>query len=711
MASTTTVGADISNKVPVTSKEAKKPKNVQAKAKIYSEPEAAYIQERIELFDKLKLEYDEFVRNQPRNPIKVSLPDGNSVDGVAWETSPMEIAKNISKSLSEKIVSCKVDGELWDLNRPLEKDCSVKLLTFDDDEGKQVFWHSSAHVLGEACELHYDECKLCLGPPLEEGFYYEMDMKENITEKDYSNLETVSKNVINEKQTFERLEMTKEDLLKMFRYNKFKTYFIQTKVPDNTKSTVYRCGKLIDLCKGPHIPHTGKIKSLMVTKNSSSYWLGDAKNDSIQRLYGISFPDNKMMKEYKQFLEEASKRDHRKIGVEQELFFFNDLSPGSCFFLPNGTKIYNSLLSLQREEYRKRGFKEVITPNMYNTKLWETSGHWQNYSEDMFVLNIEKEKWALKPMNCPGHCVMFKNRPRSHNELPLRFADFGVLHRNEASGALSGLTRVRRFQQDDAHIFCTLDQLDNEIKGCLDFINHVYGIFDFKFHMKLSTRPEKYLGEIETWDKAEKILENALVKSGHKWELNPGDGAFYGPKIDIVMTDALRRKHQCATMQLDFQLPQRFDLSYRTNQMTDERPVMIHRAIFGSLERFIAILTENFAGKWPFWISPKQVVVIPISNKFSDYAKKVADDLFNAGIDAETDLSDLTFNKKIRNAEVSQWNYIVIVGEQEELAKKVNFRDRDDPNTKSKGDMMDLDEFVHNLAKLRESRSLKNSFK
>ncbi|KND00849.1 threonine-tRNA ligase [Spizellomyces punctatus DAOM BR117] len=669
-------------------------------------PPPEYIQWRIDMFERLKKEYDEKVSKMPRENIKITLPDGKEISGTSWETSPLDIAKSISKSLSEKVVIAKVDGQLWDLPRPLEQSCQLQLLTFDDDEGQKVYWHSSAHVLGEACELHYG-CHLCLGPPIEQGFYYEMGMDGAVNAADYPALETLAKKAINEKQPFERLVVEKETLLEMFKHNKYKQHFIKDKVPDGTSTTVYRCGPLIDLCVGPHIPHTGRIKAFAVTKNSASYFLADAKNDSLQRVYGISFPDNKQMKEYKEFMEEAAKRDHRKIGQEQELFFFDDLSPGSCFFLPAGAKIYNKLMELQKGEYRRRGFQEVITPNMYNTKLWETSGHWANYSEDMFVLDVEKEKWALKPMNCPGHCVMFKHRERSYRELPLRLADFGVLHRNEASGALSGLTRVRRFQQDDAHIFCTISQLGDEIDGCLEFLQHIYGIFNFEFYLKLSTRPEKYLGDVETWDKAEKILEEALVKFGKKWELNPGDGAFYGPKIDIVMTDALRRKHQCATLQLDFQLPQRFELQYRSKDMTYERPVMIHRAILGSVERFIAILTENFAGKWPFWLSPKQVMVIPVAPKYNDYAAEVAQLLHVKGLNAEADLSEFTLKKKIVRADLmARYNFIFVVGEEEQAARTVNCRNRDDRELGGKGQVVPLDEVIPKLLALEESKSL-----
>lgn len=493
--------------------------------------------------------------------IKVTLPDGKDVIAQSWRTTPYEIAKNISQGLADSTVIAKVNNELWDLDRPLESDCKLELLKFDHPDGQQVFWHSSAHILGEAMERVYGGC-LCYGPPIENGFYYDMYVGETgISNLDFPFLETLYKKIAKDKQPFERLEMTKEDLLEMFKYNEFKVRIINEKIHTPT-TTVYRCGPLIDLCRGPHVRHTGKVKAIKITKGSSTYWEGNANAESLQRIYGISFPDTKQLKEWEKFQEEAAKRDHRKIGKEQELFFFHELSPGSCFFQPRGAYIYNTLVEFIRSEYRKRGFQEVVTPNIYNSKLWQTSGHWLHYAENMFSFDVEKETFALKPMNCPGHCMIFDVRIRSWRELPLRMADFGVLHRNELSGALTGLTRVRRFQQDDAHIFCSVDQIKDEMIGALDFLRHVYSVFGFTFNLCLSTRPEKYMGDIEMWDQAEKALAESLDAFGEPWKINPEDGAFYGPKIDITIMDALKRHHQCATIQLDFQLPIRFNLSY-----------------------------------------------------------------------------------------------------------------------------------------------------
>ena len=589
----------------------------------------------------------------------------------------MEIASSLGKSLAERAIVAKVNGKLHDLTLPFVQDSCLEILDWESDEAKKVFWHSTAHILGEACEQHYG-CLLCVGPPVEEGFYYEMRMTHGhtVSPDEFPTLEAKMKAITKERQPFERVEMTKEELLEMFAYSPYKSHLIKEKVPEGTSTTVYRCGSLIDPCLGPHVPDTGRIKSLALLRNSSSNFLGNVENDALQRVYGISFPEERLMKEYKKFLEEAAKRDHRKIGKDQSLFFFHELSPGSCFWLPHGTRVYNTLLSLVRKEYRKRGFTEVITPNIYNVNLWKTSGHWENYRENMYGFEIEKEAFALKPMNCPGHCLMFAHKERSYRELPIRFADFGVLHRNEVSGSLSGLTRVRRFQQDDAHIFCTNEQINAEIVGCLDFLKHVYGIFGFEFSMKLSTRPEKYLGELEVWNAAEAQLEAALNACGCPWELNPGDGAFYGPKIDITIQDAHRRRHQCGTIQLDFQLPIRFQLQFRDAGEEDamKRPVIIHRAILGSVERMTAILIENFAEEWPFWLSPRQVMIVPVSHASDEYSKAVHSRLHDAGFYVDVDLSDLTLNKKVRNAEVAHYNFVVVLGKQEEEAGTVNIR-------------------------------------
>nr|XP_019954855.1 PREDICTED: threonine--tRNA ligase, cytoplasmic [Paralichthys olivaceus] len=669
-------------------------------------PPPQYIDERLALYAKLKTEHEALMAERAANnsrAIKVTLPDGKVVDAESWKTTPYQVACGISQGLADNTVIAKVDKNVWDLDRPLEDDCNLQLLKFDDEEAQAVYWHSSAHILGEAMERVYGGC-LCYGPPIESGFYYDMFLENNegVSSNDFPGLENLCKKIIKEKQPFERLEIKKETLLEMFKYNKFKCRILNEKVTTPT-TTVYRCGPLIDLCRGPHVRHTGKIKALKVHKNSSTYWEGKADMETLQRIYGISFPDPKMLKEWEKFQEEAKNRDHRKLGREQELFFFHDLSPGSCFFLPKGAFIYNALIEFIRSEYKKRGFQEVVTPNIYNSKLWQTSGHWQHYSENMFSFEVEKETFALKPMNCPGHCLMFDHRPRSWRELPLRMADFGVLHRNELSGALTGLTRVRRFQQDDAHIFCTMDQIEEEIKGCLDFLRTVYEVFGFTFKLNLSTRPEKFLGEPEVWDQAEKQLENSLNEFGEKWVLNPGDGAFYGPKIDIEIKDAIGRYHQCATIQLDFQLPIRFNLSFVSHDGDDKkRPVIIHRAILGSVERMIAILTENYGGKWPLWLSPRQVMVVPVGPTCEEYAQKVKQEFHNGGFMTDVDLDpSCTLNKKIRNAQLAQYNFILVVGEKEKTSNTVNVRTRDN---KVHGERS-VEECVERLKQLKTSRS------
>ncbi|CAN0337691.1 unnamed protein product [Bubo scandiacus] len=668
-------------------------------------PWPAFINERLEMYNKLKAEHDALLAEKAANdskPIKVTLPDGKQIDAESWKTTPYQIACGISQGLADNTVIAKVNKTVWDLDRPLEEDCTLELLKFEDEEAQAVYWHSSAHIMGEAMERIYGGC-LCYGPPIENGFYYDMFLEEGgVSSNDFSALETLCKKIMKEKQAFERLEVKKETLLEMFKYNKFKCRILNEKVNTPT-TTVYRCGPLIDLCRGPHVRHTGKIKTIKIHKNSSTYWEGKADMESLQRIYGISFPDGKMLKEWEKFQEEAKSRDHRKIGRDQELFFFHELSPGSCFFLPKGAYIYNTLIEFIRSEYRKRGFQEVVTPNVFNSKLWMTSGHWQHYSDNMFSFEVEKEIFALKPMNCPGHCLMFDHRPRSWRELPLRLADFGVLHRNELSGALTGLTRVRRFQQDDAHIFCAMEQIEEEIKSCLQFLRTVYDVFGFSFKLNLSTRPEKYLGDIEVWNQAEKQLENSLNDFGEKWELNPGDGAFYGPKIDIQIKDAIGRYHQCATIQLDFQLPVRFNLTFVSHDGNDKtRPVIIHRAILGSVERMIAILTENYGGKWPLWLSPQQVMVVPVGPTCDEYAQKVRQHFHDAGLMADVDVDPgCTLNKKIRNAQLAQYNFILVVGEKEKASGTVNIRTRDN---KVHGERTIADT-VERLLELKCSRS------
>lgn len=734
---------------------------------------------RSALFDQLyKMQQAKFEAR--RRPIKVTLPDGKVIEGESWFTCPLDIAKSLSNSLAEKVIVARVNDVLWDLTRPLEGDATLEFLDWEDKEAREVFWHSSCHILGYAMERVFDS-KLSVGPPLEEGgFFYEGQTERAVSEGDYQVIESAMQELVKQKSPYQRLEVSKEDALKLFSYTDFKTKILTSKVTDGTTCTVYKCGNLIDPCRGPHLPDTGRVKAFAVTKNSSSYFEGKAENDVLQRVYGIAFPKASMLTEWKRIQEEAAKRDHRNIGRQQQLFNFNEVSPGSAFWLPHGARIYNSLVEFQRKQYRRRGFDEVISPNIYSSKLWMVSGHWEKYADNMFCTTCEKEDYGMKPMNCPGHCVMFASQKHSYKELPIRYADFGVLHRNELSGALTGLTRVRRFQQDDAHIFCRMDQVTDEISSALEFLSDVYIKLGFKFYFCHSTRPENKLGSEEVWDRAESYLRAALnrfcgipevledpMKTGKTftfdgtpetvkklkllvkrnatkkdpsvwkgpshtdaWFENTGDGAFYGPKIDIVVEDALRRRHQCATIQLDFNLPNRFGLKYTLataegeNTAKEEnkestapapptpadhvdpnmadmekkvtyesvvkglginleldpneaRPVMIHRAIFGSLERSIAILCEHYGGDWPFWLSPRQVMVLPVSNANNgDYAKTVRDHFHGEGFYADVDLGAATLDKKIRNAEKARYNVILVVGQEEQETKSVNVRAR-----------------------------------
>jgi len=615
-------------------------------------------------------------------------------------------AEEKEENSDDAAVSGGLKPQLWDLTRPLVGPVKrLELLKFNDDqEAKTVFWHSSAHMMGEAME-HLFGVKLTIGPPLKGGFYYDSYMGvDSIKDDDYKPIEKEVQKIIKKKQKFERMVVTKDEALEMFADNPFKVKILSTKVPDGSRTTVYRCGDLIDLCRGPHVAHTGKVKAFAAAKHSAAYWLGDAENDSLQRLYGISFPDKKQLKVWQEMMEKAKERDHRRVGTKQELFFFHELSPGSAFWLPHGTRIYNKLVNFIKEQYWARGYDEVITPNIYNLDLWHQSGHAQHYKDDMFCFEVEGQEWAMKPMNCPAHCLMFGAAIRSYRELPIRYADFGVLHRNELSGALTGLTRVRRFQQDDAHIFCREDQITKEVLGALNFMKYVYSIFGMTYKLELSTRPKKALGERELWDKAEASLEDALNIFNGKgnWRLNPGDGAFYGPKIDIKVMDAMDRVHQCATVQLDFQLPIRFDLKYTTDSKEEgkqfARPIIVHRAMLGSVERMFAVLCEHWAGKWPFWISPRQAMVIPIHKDFGEYADGIRQRLHDEKIYADVDLSKNTFQKKVRNAQIAQYNFQLVVGKSEVENGTVNIRTREN---KVEGEMK-VDDMIEMFKRLRD---------
>mmetsp|Transcript_14440 Transcript_14440/g.31511 ORF Transcript_14440/g.31511 Transcript_14440/m.31511 type:complete len:800 (+) Transcript_14440:51-2450(+) len=688
-----------------------------------------WLKQRGATYARVKERREAELKEKKPVPISVTMPDGKVLsqdkkgnEYMAWQTTPYDVAATISNGLADASVVARVtyasfvedysafedgmegqeamdeamaDGEeegpqssdksmLWDMTRalvgPVDK---MEFVKFGDKDANTVFWHSSAHMMGEAME-HVFGSKLTIGPPLASGFYYDSYMgADALREDDYKVVEQEINKIIKQKQKFERMVITKEEGLELFADNPFKLSIISTKVPDGARTSVYKSGDLIDLCRGPHLPHTGKVKAFAATKHSATNWLGDTNNDSLQRMYGITFPDKKMLKDWKEKQEKAKERDHRRIAAKQELIMFHELSPGSAFWLPHGTRIYNKLVQFIRTHLRERGYDELVTPNIFNLDLWHKSGHAMHYKDNMFCFDVEGQEFAMKPMNCPGHCLCFAGAIRSYRDLPIRYADFGVLHRNELSGALTGLTRVRRFQQDDGHIFCREDQIEEEVVGALNFMKDVYKTFGMTYKLELSTRPAKALGEIGLWQRAEKALANAMdtFQGPGTWRENPGDGAFYGPKIDIKVMDAMDRVHQCATIQLDFQLPIRFDLQYTTDSKEKgqqfARPVMVHRAMLGSVERMFAILCEHYGGKWPFWLSPRQAMVIPIHADFNDFCSEVQQRLHKEGFYADVDLSKEKFNKKVRTAQLAQYNLQLVVGKSELENGSVNIRTRE----------------------------------
>eukprot|EP00826_Nyctotherus_ovalis_P043071 TRINITY_DN4505_c0_g1_i27.p1 TRINITY_DN4505_c0_g1~~TRINITY_DN4505_c0_g1_i27.p1 ORF type:complete len:693 (-),score=153.31 TRINITY_DN4505_c0_g1_i27:1599-3677(-) len=645
----------------------------------------SFISRRLSLFQTQFQQFTNTIKStftphlgHPRKSIKVTLPDGKCIEGKSYETTPLMVAKEVSNSvyrsaLVAKVTSKKCAGQLWDLNRPLEADTDLQILSFEDAEGKNVFWHSAAHVLGQALERLHD-CFLANGPSTNSGFFYDSLMPaKTISQSDFLLMQQEADKIIAENQHFDRCEMTKEAALEMFAYNPFKLHYLRENIGDVV--TAYRCGNFVDLCLGPHITRTGIIGALKITKSSAAQ--SSITQDTLQRVYGISFPSKKQLKQYEKDMEEAEKRDHRVLGKQQELFFFNETSPGSCFFHPDGTIIYNKLIDFMRKELRYRGYQEVITPNLFNIELWKTSGHYENFKEDMFAITSERQEMALKPMNCPGHCLLFKERLRSYKELPLRYSEFAVLHRNEHSGALAGLSRVRRFVQDDAHVFVQPNgQVGTEVDGCLDLVEFVYGkVFGMETELVLSTKPCKSIGTPQEWERAEKMLMKVLEERKSKWQLNTGDGAFYGPKIDILIKDAQGRSFQTGTIQLDFQLPRRFSLKYKAEQGF-EQPVIIHRTVLGSIERFMGIYIEACAGLFPFWLSPRQVKVVPVAETHSECAKKLCLKLRLQGYEAALDDSNMSLAKKIRKAQIEHYNYAVVIGDKEMEEGSVDIRER-----------------------------------
>ncbi|VVC00312.1 putative threonine--tRNA ligase 1 [uncultured archaeon] len=606
---------------------------------------------------------------------KVTLPDGKVLEAPEGATAADAIAL-IGKKLLAASLSAEINGKKVDLNTKLPAACKLKAFTFASPEGKETFWHSSAHILAQAVVRLYPDAKPTIGPALEEGFYYDFAGLPPLSPEELLKIEAEMAKIVAENQPAVRKELSKKEASSLFKSNKFKLELID-EIPEG-ECSVYYSGKWFDLCRGPHVPSTGVVKAFKLTKVSSAYWRADASKESLQRIYGISFPEKKQLDEYVSLQVEAEKRDHRKLGNELKLFTFHEWSPGSAFFLPKGTVIVNELLAYLRAEYVKRGYKEVITPQLYNKALWEQSGHWSYYQENMFLLKVDDQDYSLKPMNCPSHCLLYNMESHSYRDLPLRIADFCQLHRNELRGALGGMTRVRKFCMDDAHIFCTPEQIGGEIDAMLDFIRFIYtGTFKVEYKAVLSTRPEKYMGEISQWNEAEKHLEAALKKNKIPYEINAGDGAFYGPKIDFRFKDALGRSWQLSTIQVDFQMPARFKCEYEGADGRKHTCVMLHRALLGSIERFMGVITEHYAGKFPVWLSPVQVSLMAVSDPFNEFTESLAAKMREAGIRAEANCKQETIGSKIRSAQMEKIPYMLVIGEKEKASGNLAVRTRD----------------------------------
>src|SRR3989338_5598093 len=632
---------------------------------------------------------------------KVTLPDGKSID-VKQGASAAEAIGQISKRLLSASLAAEVNGKQVDLSYVLSGDCSLKALTFDSDEGKEVFWHSGSHLLAQAVVRIFPTAAPTIGPAIEEGFYYDFADIPPLKPEDLARIESEMAAIVREDQPSKRAELSRKEAGKLFSSNRFKLEMI-AEIPDGEHSAYYSGEKWVDLCRGPHLPSTGFLKAFKLTKVSSAYWRADSSKEQLQRIYGIAFPEKKMLDEYLQRLSEAEKRDHRKLGVQLGLFAFHEWSPGSAFFLPKGTIIFNELLDFLKAEYIKRGYKEVITPQLFNKALWEQSGHWQYYQENMFLLDVDDTEFSLKPMNCPSHCLLYNMSSHSYRDLPLRIADFCMLHRNELRGVLGGMTRVRKFCMDDSHIYCAPEQIGSEIDGMLDFVKFVYtDTFKMSFVAKLSTRPEKFMGEISQWDAAERHLEDALKKNGMPYSLNAGDGAFYGPKIDFLVKDALGRSWQLATIQVDFQMPSRFKCEYEGADGSKHTSVMLHRAIIGSMERFIGVITVHFAGKFPLWLSPVQVSLLAVSDTYNGFAEELALRMRHAGIRAEANARQETIGAKIRDAQLEKIPYMLVVGQKEKESGRLAVRTRDG---KIENDLP-IDSFINKSKREIETRAI-----
>lgn len=632
--------------------------------------------------------------------IQIHFPDGRQKQYERGVTLT-DIAHSISPSLSKKTIVGYVNGIPTDVARPITEGGQISLYDTASKEGIAVVRHSTAHLLAHALKRIYPSIHFGVGPVIEDGFYYDVELDSPITPSDLPQIEKVMKQIINENLEINRKEVSREKAKQLFAHDPLKLELLED-IPQDETVTVYEQGDFYDLCRGPHIPSTGKIQNFKLTKLSGAYWRGDSNNKMLQRIYGVAFATKDELRDYFVFLEEAEKRNHRKLGKELELFMFSEEAPGMPFYLANGQIIRNELESFLRNLQAKYDYKEVRTPLMMNQRLWEQSGHWDHYKENMYFTQVDEQSFALKPMNCPGHMLIFKNERHSYRDLPIRMAEFGQVHRHEFSGALNGLLRVRSFCQDDAHIFVTPEQIEDEITLALKIIDHVYKVFGFEYEIELSTRPEDSMGSEELWNRAETALENVLNNLGYPYKINEGDGAFYGPKIDIHIKDAIQRSHQCATVQLDFQLPEKFDLTYIDKQNEKARPVVIHRAVFGSIDRFLGILIEHFAGAFPVWLAPTQVQIVPVSQVHLDYCFKIQSQLRQLGVRVKIDEDEEKLGYKIRRAQMQKIPYIIVLGDEELKENAVNVRKHGEKQSIS----IPFKDFKENIVKQINDRSI-----
>ena len=632
----------------------------------------------------------------------ITLKGGDKKEYAA-PVSCRQIAQDISEGLARAAVCARVDGRLVDLSCVVSGDAEVELVTLKDKDGLQVYRHTAAHVLAQAVKAIFPTCKLAIGPTIENGFYYDIDFKTPITQEDLGKIEAEMKNIIKSNLPVERFTLPRADAIRlMTKYSeKYKVELIKD-LPEGEEISFYKQGDFTDLCRGPHLPSTGRIKAFKLTSIAGAYWRGNEKNKMLTRIYGTAFAKKDEMDAYFTMLEEAKKRDHIKLGRELGLFAFLNEGKGFPFFLPKGMVLKNTLIDYWRQIHTREGYVEVQTPIILNRSLWETSGHWDHYKENMYTTKIDGEDCAIKPMNCPGGMLIYKLTPHSYKDLPIRMGELGIVHRHEKSGQLHGLMRVRCFTQDDAHIFMLPEQITEEIKGVVRIINEVYTLFGFKYHVELSTRPEDSMGSDEDWEQATNALRAALDDLGLPYEVNEGDGAFYGPKIDFHLTDSIGRTWQCGTIQLDFQLPQRFEAEYTGEDGRKHRPIMIHRVVFGSIERFIGILIEHYAGKFPVWLSPVQVKLLPVSDKSMDYAQEVEKQLKSLGIRVETDTRNEKIGYKIREAQLEKLPYMLIIGDKEKEEGTVSVRMRE------KGDIgsMPLSKFAARVKKENDEKTV-----